>query len=284
MVDGFGVPVEGFENSLYAEYCPKLFIDLLQNFSIPLDACLGVEGIPQSATGQTSLFTGVNAAEYCGMHMQAFPGPSLRELIRKRNIYSVLLERGYRPAFANSYIRHGPAELLELRYASVTTVMSESLPQGVFRLPDLRRNEAVVHDITRETLDYVEDLPKRDPEDAAFDLLKVVQNYDFVLFEYFMTDRIGHKRSREKLSGVLHNLGTFIAKLSEILPENTAMLLCSDHGNCEDITTGAHTMNPVPMLLYPDTGMDKSSLLSIKDVMDFILLHFPDKKIEKSSI
>lgn len=39
----------------------------------PTDACLGVAGIPQSATGQTVLFTGKNAAQMAGRHINGFP-------------------------------------------------------------------------------------------------------------------------------------------------------------------------------------------------------------------
>ena len=40
---------------------------------LALDAVLGVKGRPQSATGQTSLFTGVNAAAVLGRHLRGFP-------------------------------------------------------------------------------------------------------------------------------------------------------------------------------------------------------------------
>lgn len=33
-----------------------------------IDACLGVDGIPQGATGQTSLFTGINASKHLGYY------------------------------------------------------------------------------------------------------------------------------------------------------------------------------------------------------------------------
>src|SRR5512145_901748 len=45
----------------------------------PIDACLGVDGLPQSATGQTTMLTGVNAAAALGRHKEGFPGPRLRE-------------------------------------------------------------------------------------------------------------------------------------------------------------------------------------------------------------
>ena len=37
-----------------------------------IDARLGVSGLPQSATGQTTLFTGVNAPKITGRHINAF--------------------------------------------------------------------------------------------------------------------------------------------------------------------------------------------------------------------
>ena len=40
-----------------------------------LDAALGVPGLPQSGTGQTTLFTGVNAQAALGHHVPALPGP-----------------------------------------------------------------------------------------------------------------------------------------------------------------------------------------------------------------
>ncbi len=35
---------------------------------VPLNATLGVPGLPQSGTGQTALFTGINAAKFIGKH------------------------------------------------------------------------------------------------------------------------------------------------------------------------------------------------------------------------
>ncbi|MBI3975273.1 MAG: metalloenzyme, partial [Armatimonadetes bacterium] len=40
---------------------------------IPTDATLGVPGLPQSATGQTALLTGLNAPALIGRHVTAYP-------------------------------------------------------------------------------------------------------------------------------------------------------------------------------------------------------------------
>ena len=39
---------------------------------------LGIEGLPQSATGQTALFTGINAAQLLGRHLFGFPNQPFR--------------------------------------------------------------------------------------------------------------------------------------------------------------------------------------------------------------
>ena len=59
----------------------------------PVDACLGVPGLPQSATGQTALFTGVNAPALVGDHVTAFPTTPLRRVIAEHS----LLNRPPRP-------------------------------------------------------------------------------------------------------------------------------------------------------------------------------------------
>ena len=53
----------------------------------PIDATLGVPGLPPSATGQTSLLTGINAARHAGGHQLGLPGPTLRPLIESDSIF-----------------------------------------------------------------------------------------------------------------------------------------------------------------------------------------------------
>ena len=43
---------------------------------VPTDATLDVPGYPQSATGQTAIFTGVNAAEIKQGHINVLPTPT----------------------------------------------------------------------------------------------------------------------------------------------------------------------------------------------------------------
>ena len=68
-----------------------------------LDACLGVPGLPQSATGQTALFTGVNAPALVGDHVTAFPTEPLREVIAEHSLLKQAAESGCRVLFANAH-------------------------------------------------------------------------------------------------------------------------------------------------------------------------------------
>ena len=71
-------------------------------FVLGLDTDLEVDGLPQSATGQTSLFTGVNASKRLGRHLSRFPNEELRGIIKE---YSLLkLTVFFRPPWLNFFI------------------------------------------------------------------------------------------------------------------------------------------------------------------------------------
>ena len=70
---------------------------------IPTDATLGIEGLPQSATGQTAILTGVNAAQELGHHWGPHPNEPLRQIIGRESIFKKLIEQEGQGAFANAY-------------------------------------------------------------------------------------------------------------------------------------------------------------------------------------
>ncbi|MCX6984578.1 MAG: alkaline phosphatase family protein [Lentisphaerae bacterium] len=271
MVDGFGIPENGWFNSIYSEFCSSRFVKLLSDFSIPVTTGMDVDGIPQSATGQTALFTGFNAAQIMGMHMQGFPGPKLREVICSRNLFSNLLEKGKKVAFANAYIQFTLEELDKMRLKSVTTTMVESSIGWVRNMEDLLSGKAVYHDLTRKTIMDNLSIREISPKQAAMDLLNISKEHDFTLFEYFLTDRAGHKPDRSVLKEVLGNLSSFVCHLIDEAAENTPIILTGDHGNCEDITTKRHTKNPVPLFIYNHPLPSNRELMSIEQIYSYIL-------------
>ena len=78
--------------------------------------------------------------------------------------------------------------------------------------------------------------------------MALAQEYDFTLFEYFQTDLAAHSGNRETVDAVLGQLDEFMAdvRLFGERPGNL-LVLTSDHGNIEDLSTRTHTLNPVPL-------------------------------------
>jgi hypothetical protein len=296
MVDGFGIPPEGFDCEIYRKYASPEFRSLLNEHSIPIDACLETSGLPQSATGQTSLFCGFNAASLVGAHVQGFPSAALRQTVRERNLFGSLRARGRHVAFANAYVNHTPDQLRELGMRSVTTVMTIAELGFVRTRDDLLAGNAVYHDVTRITLqpdtkfqkernarpdrtdgDFPR-CPPVSPETAASHLVRIGSEHDLTLFEYFLTDFAGHRRSDELYAESLGTLGRFILALTEERNQHPEMtlILTSDHGNIEAPDTRSHTRNPVPFLfLGPGSSPSPKNIRSITDVHDWILGHFP---------
>ena len=101
-VDGMGVGLrDGAVNPLAATGGP-VFADFLDGESAPLpaggvrarpDTTLGVTGLPQSATGQTTLFTGINAAAHLGRHLEGFPNAVLRDLLMEHSFRAIIIHR-----------------------------------------------------------------------------------------------------------------------------------------------------------------------------------------------
>ena len=271
MADGFGVPPEGWDASVYARHCPAAFVRALRGSSVPLDATLGVPGLPQSATGQTAIFTGLNAARLRGGHLQGFPGPRLREAIRGRNLFKALLEAGKSVTFANAYVRRSLEELAKDRRFSVTSVMIESTLGVVRGLAELRAGEAVFCDLTRRSISAEYQVPEISPETAAAHLAALSASHDLTLFEYFLTDRAGHRNPEAPLDRVLDEFGRFMAELLRMLPSGTALLLCSDHGNVEAPDVVGHTFNPVPLLVVGRPMPAAGELGGLTDIFGFAL-------------
>src|SRR5262245_13966977 len=70
---------------------------------IPTDACLGVDGAPQSATGQATIVTGLNVPQRIGQHWGPKPNAAIAELLRADNVFKQLTARGLSAALLNAY-------------------------------------------------------------------------------------------------------------------------------------------------------------------------------------
>ncbi len=259
-IDGLGIGPRGPHNPLdrlgaeaaplaiFADEEPELPHDGLL---VRTDARLGVEGRPQSASGQTTILTGVNAPAALGYHKQGFPNEAMRAIIREHSIFLQLERAGIRPnVFANAYTPRFFNE--RPRWVSATTVAVEAAGMRFRQLDDLRANRAVYQDFTNGMLiDSGFDIAPRTPEEAAAVLVDVAHKHRFTLYEYFITDRVGHAQDMTAALTVLANLARFIRTvLARIDLRRTTVILTSDHGNVEDLSIRNHTLNKVPTLTW----------------------------------
>jgi hypothetical protein len=250
LVDGLGLgSPDPTLNPVHSGICPHLEV-LLAHEAVPIDAGMGVPGLPQSATGQTALLTGVNAAEAMGRHVEGFPGPALREIIRQHNLYDRLAALGVRSTFANAYYVTDAADVHTRRIQSVTTVSALKAFGTVRDVAALREGRAVYQDLTRSSLrDKGYDGPLVTPEASAGTLLDIAGEYDFTLFEYFQTDRAGHKGSPEDVRRVLALFDAFLGVVALFgRRPGCLFVMTSDHGNIEEAGSPQHSANPVPFV------------------------------------
>ena len=250
LVDGLGLGArDPAQNPVRSGACPVLE-SLLDHAAIPIDAGMGVPGIPQSATGQTALLTGVNASQLMGRHVEGFPGPALRKVIRAHNIYDQLARRGYTATFANAYYVTDLADVTNRKIQSVTTVAALQAFGWVRDVSALLANAAVYQDLTRASLrerGYAG--PLVTPAESARHLMSVAGQHDFTVFEYFQTDRVGHKGAPEDILRILRLFDEFLAALRTFTSDpRHLMILTSDHGNIEAAGSRGHSANPVPFV------------------------------------
>lgn len=275
-VDGLGLgrPNPAI-NPLIQGPCPTLR-QLLAEHTTPIDPTLGVPGLPQSATGQTALLTGVNAAKHVGRHVEGFPGPELKKIIRAHNLYGQLNRIGRRSTFANAYYITDLHQVLQARVQSVTTVAALSGLGAVRGMDLLLRNEAVYQDLTRSLLrSRGYEGPLVTPEEAGTHLLTIAREHHFTLFEYFQTDRVGHRGDMSAAQQILGELDRFMAAvLTGTGADDLTILLTSDHGNIEDMSTGHHTLNAVPFTAVgPDATTLQQRVHSLTDIAPAIVAH-----------
>ncbi|HLM59165.1 MAG TPA: hypothetical protein VK308_00035, partial [Pyrinomonadaceae bacterium] len=152
-IDGLGIgersvnnPLSGIENiEPLAHFKNETLKIIFDGVLVPTDPRLGIEGRPQSASGQTTILTGVNAPKVLGNHKQGFPNQILRDVIAENSIFLQLKNRHIEPnIFANAYT---PKFFNETpRWKSATTCAVEAAQLSFRKLPDLLGRQAIFHD------------------------------------------------------------------------------------------------------------------------------------------
>ncbi len=280
-IDGLGIGTRGPHNPLdglhdaeplaiFQDEEPEMLHD---GRLVRTDACLGVEGRPQSASGQTTILTGINAPAAIGYHKQGFPNQALLQIIQEHSIFLQLKQAGVGPiTFANTYTQRFFTE--RPRWISATTGAVEAAGMRFNILEDLIEGRAVYQDFTNAMLiERGESVSLRSPEEAGTILAGIVGEHQFTLYEYFITDKMGHAQDMQGARAVLQALARYIrALLAHLDLSSTTVLLTSDHGNIEDLSVRNHTLNLVPTLIW-GRGRDHlaSRIESLADITPVIV-------------
>ena len=260
-IDGLGIGTRGPHNPFdgLADAAPlAIFQDEpavlpFDGLVAPTDARLGVAGRPQSASGQTTILTGINAPATIGYHKQGFPNQALLAIIREHSIFRQLDRAGVNKiTFANTYTDRFFAN--RPRRISATTAAVEAPGVRFNTVTDLKAGRAVFHDFTNAMLiERGEQVDPRTPEEAGAVLADIVATNRFTLYEYFITDKVGHAQDYRAAGVVIQALTCFIRSLLAALDlKRTTVVLTSDHGNIEDLSVRNHTLNQVPTIVWGD--------------------------------
>jgi len=275
----------------------------------PIDATLGVPGLPQSGTGQVALLAGVNAAELHGRHQPHSPPVALRPLLAERSVLRRTVAQGGRATFANAF---GPRywEALAARRVrrSASVIATEGAGLRFRDIDDLRAGRAMAWDVTGAALREREPaagLPLFTPRAAGANLAQLAHDHDLVFYESFLPDLAGHGRladvqreTEDRRSKIEDRLaqpddlpssildlrsveaqihaamrlldGLLDGALAQMRPQDS-LLICSDHGNVESIAAPAHTRNPVPLLVVGPAAPAFVGVESIAEVADAIM-------------
>jgi hypothetical protein len=240
---------------------------------LTLDACLGVAGLPQSATGQAALLTGLNAPGMLGYHYGPKPNPAVAELIANGNLFRKLKGAGLRVRYLNAFPPAYFKAIESKRRLHGAIALAAAHAQVHFgTAEDMRQGEAVSADFTaqgwRNRLGLA-DTPVIPPEEAGRRLARLAAQAEFSLFECWLTDYAGHSQEMSAASELLATFDQVLDGLVSAWENGSGLIvITSDHGNLEDICTRRHTRNPVPALLIGSLELRRSFAEGLADLTD----------------
>jgi 2,3-bisphosphoglycerate-independent phosphoglycerate mutase len=232
-----------------------------------LDANLGVPGLPQSGTGQTTILTGINAAQKLGFHHGPWVSPSLKPLLEQsvfRLVESVRLvnyyPQGYLDALERGKMRLNAIATSALECGAQLEGMSGLGIPPMLRAPSERNPHA-------GELEFDLDLPDSlKTQIETWARAFVTSTAQITVFDEWWTDHLGHAMDLAQARAFAQRLEVFCAACLQHRPAETLFLITSDHGNFEDLSVKTHTRNPVPFAAVGPGSRGFESVSSLVDI------------------
>jgi len=236
-----------------------------------IDPAVGVNGLPQSATGQAILLTGKNIPAELGYHYGPKPNPAVAAYLNNGTLFSDFAKAGKKAMLLNAY----PPRYFDgidsgkRLYSSIPlAVTNAGIP--LFKHEDLFAGHALSADFTgegwRTMLGFI-DAPVMDADEAGRKLGTLAKEYDFSLFEYWASDYAGHKQEMDDAIRLMETFDEVIGGLVDVWSDGL-ILITSDHGNMEDLSTRKHTDANVPAIVIGDKFAREEFTHDMKDLTD----------------
>lgn len=238
-----------------------------------VDARLGVEGLPQSGTGQTTLFTGQNAPKEIGKHFGPFPHSGIKPFLREQSLFIKAKKQGHSCNFINGYPDIFFKKAQKRNRWSCTTLMTKSANISLNTTQEVKEEKALTAELTQRAWQkhLNIDVPEITPEHAADRLLEQSEEYDLLLHEYYLTDKAGHSQELDRAAKFLNTYDRFLWHLIRNKSRETTIVLSSDHGNVENLSIKTHTLNAVPLFVYGPGARNFTDAQRISDITPGIL-------------
>jgi 2,3-bisphosphoglycerate-independent phosphoglycerate mutase len=220
---------------------------------LAVDPAAGVDGLPQSATGQAMLLTGVNVSAEIGYHYGPKPNPEVAAHLNNGTLFSRFVKAEKKAVLLNAYPpRYFDGIDTGKRIYSSIPMAVTSAGIELFKQEDLFAGRALSADFTGEgwrDMLGIPETPVLSPHQAGRKLASLARGFDFSLFEYWASDYAGHKQQMDTAVGLMETFDGVLGGLVEEMDDGLLVLVTSDHGNMEDLSTRKHTDAHVPALV-----------------------------------
>jgi 2,3-bisphosphoglycerate-independent phosphoglycerate mutase len=241
---------------------------------LELDACMGVDGMPQSASGQAALLTGRNIALEIGMHYGPKPNQAIRDIIQNDNLFAWVKQKGGSVSLLNGYPpRYFEAIQRGRRLYSTIPLAIVSAGLRLQTAEDMQVGRAFSADFTgrgwAERVGFPP-APIYSPLEAGRHMALACQHADLAWFDYWLTDYVGHKQDMDQAISLLETLDAVLdGFLQNWRMDEDLVVLVSDHGNVEDLQSRGHTRNPVPCLITGPPHLRRAFARGLHDLTGY---------------
>ena len=209
---------------------------------------------------QTTILTGINAAQALGFHHGPWVSPSLIPILDQnilKQIGDVRLANFYPTQYLDS-LKTGKRKLNAIATSALSAGAKLENETGLGISPLLRQ---------------IEDNPK-DEKIYGWAKSFMASKHTITIFDLWWTDSVGHEMNLPEAQALALRLEQFCKFCLENRDSETLFLITSDHGNFEDLRVKTHTRNPVPLAAVGAGAVhfaQVSSLIGIaKAVLTFI--------------